>query len=420
MLVVLAAYFALRRAVLGTAVASQLVLDQGLGWPARLLALPHLAGLLPAPFLGRIDYSGSLPPGPLVPAALAGVALLAVLGLLARRARTGPSGRPFAVLLACGAVSLAPAAAVIAAKGVVGDRLVYLAAAFLLPAVVVAAGSRLSARRTIAVGVVLVVACGTWAGFRSLRWRSQRALFEEAIAEPHASSRVYTNLGIADHDEGRLEEAVDRFEGALARGRQEKAHYMLGLVYTELGCDDLAIRHYGEATAINPGDATAANNLGALLAENGRRSEAERVLVRAIARNRGRSAALRTNLEILRAEAGAPAAAPAAAQPDCGTRGKVRALLRDPRFLNRRANERLRVRQFEQSRVLLDAAERLAPDLVAVHLNRAQWHVLRGEFRAARRILEDVLRREPGNVHALRLLERISSESHLRLPPRSP
>jgi predicted Zn-dependent protease len=144
------------------------------------------------------------------------------------------------------------------------------------------------------------------------------------------------------------------------------------------------------------------------------------VLVRAIARNRGRSAALRTNLEILRAEAGAPAAAPAAAQPDCGTRGKVRALLRDPRFLNRRANERLRVRQFEQSRVLLDAAERLAPDLVAVHLNRAQWHVLRGEFRAARRILEDVLRREPGNVHALRLLERISSESHLRLPPRSP
>lgn len=399
-LALVSAYLVVRRVVLGAGVAHGIVPDAAFAFAARLVAIPHLAGILVAPPLSRIEYGNALPAGALTAGALSGVALAVFLAWSAARA----ADRRIGALAACGAVAALPSIAAIALKAVVADRMVYAPAAFLLPAAALAAGRLLPRPRVAAaaLSVILAVAgAATWA--RCGLWRSERALFEAAVAAPHASARAWLNLGIADHDEGRLRESLEALDRATARESLKTAHYTRGLVFTEIGCVNLAEREYRAALSQDPGFAAAANNLGGLLAEAGRQAEAQAVLSSALAHGRGASEELRANLEAIRARPSPGGGAPPLPAV-CASDDAARSVLSDARALNRRALDRLRARQLDQARILIAAALHRDPSLVAARLNLAQWHVLTDDPAGARAVLEGVLRDHPDEENAKRLL----------------
>lgn len=375
-------------------------------------------------------------------------------------------------LLACAGLAMAPSVAVIVLKSVVADRLLYFPAAFLLPACVVALGGatwighasprrravpraqlpgspaasrrrgdasipdgtvtlsdrpfpRLLRRVTGAMAVLAVAACAVTTARRTRLWRSDRTLFETAIAQSHPSARSFLNLGIAYHDDGWLSESEEALQAALSRSNLKSAHYTLGLLYTEIGCADLAEPEYEKALVLDPGYFPAANNLGALLAETGRADEAEKVLASALARGRGDAGDLRANFASLRSlliERRRPLQSPEPTQtsrlvnsrsprnphalvaPACGGSEEARTQLRDARVLNRRALELLRVRRLDQAWIMVQAALHRDPKLTAARLNLAQWYVLKHESGRSREILEEILRAEPENEAARRLM----------------
>lgn len=407
MLGVVAAYFVLRFLVLGVAATHGAIAGAGLGWPARLAAIPHLLGILLVPTLSRIEYGSGLPGRLLLPGAAAGVLLTVLLFAAASRRTSRISDRPvLRSFVHCGLVAFLPSIAVIALKAVVADRLIYAPAVFLLPALAGALAGWTAWRR---VGIALlstaVLVCAGVTAAKASLWRSDRVLFEKAIGVPHPSARAYLNLGIAYHDDGLLLESLDALEEALSMERLKSAYYTRGLLYTELGCHDLAVRDYEASLMMDPAYVHAANNLGALLAEMGRAAEAEEVLERALARGRGKAEELRANLELLRlARAGGETRTNV---PDraCTGPDAARRLLQDARALNRRALDRLRSRQLDQAGILIEAALHRDPTLVAARLNLAQWHVLRGEGTEARRVLDEILTGDPRNEAARRLLD---------------
>jgi tetratricopeptide (TPR) repeat protein len=396
-------FFVARRLVLGAAVADELHLASGLSIPVRLLAFPQVAGILLAPWWGRIEYGAGLPVRALLPGAAAGLAVLAGAGWLLERARRRGGLDSVAALAACGSICLLPAAGALLLKSVMGDRLSYLAAAFLVPAaalLLAGATPRLGPARVAALAAIVLAATLGSLG-RQDRWRNERTLFEAASRAPFPSARVWLNLGIAQHDEGLLPESFESLHRAVAEAPLKGGHYTLGLIHTEIGCDDLAIRHYGLALRHDPYDLSAANNLGALLAELGRAEEARQVLGTALRTARGGADELRTNLRSL---LGPGAQSPSRQELRCGDDGQARLLLRDARQLNRRALDRLKRQQVEQAGILARAALHVDPALTAARLNLAQWRTLRGEPDLACDELRSVLRREPENEAALRML----------------
>lgn len=403
---VLAAYVALRVAVLERGIPTAGP-GSGFGIDLRVAALPHLIGILAWPPLGRIEYGTGLPLAVLVPGALAGVALIATLAFGVWRERRSRPPRALTYLVGSGLLAMAPAAVSALVKGVVGDRLIYLAAAFLLPALAVVAVRW--ARHAGVAALAAAVAVGAVAtAAKSAQWQSDRVLFEKALEAPHPSARAHLNLGIAYHDEGMLRESVAHLRRALDHTRFKSACYTLGLLYMEVGCEDLALRYYREALAADPAYAHAANNLGALLAEVGESAAAEKVLSGALAATRGKAVELRANLDLLRTgggELGRTSRKPSA----CGSEEAAGRLLDDPRHLNRQALEQLRRGQLEQAGVLIRAALHHDPGLVASRLNLAQWHILRDEPRLAREVLADILRADPENDAARRLVAHLDA-----------
>jgi len=82
---------------------------------------------------------------------------------------------------------------------------------------------------------------------------------------------------------GHWKDSRTLFERALAvTADNDVMHYNLGVVLTEQGRFDEALRHYREALRIRPGYAKAHNNLGSLLALRGRTKEAAGHFVQAI------------------------------------------------------------------------------------------------------------------------------------------
>jgi tetratricopeptide (TPR) repeat protein len=106
-------------------------------------------------------------------------------------------------------------------------------------------------------------------------WQNGVTLFEHALRVTDTNSRAHYNLGITFTDMGRFEEAVYHFAYAI---RLEPAYagpygYM-GIALARQGKTDEAMVYYQEALRIKQDDETTHNNLGVALAGKGKFDEA--------------------------------------------------------------------------------------------------------------------------------------------------
>jgi tetratricopeptide (TPR) repeat protein len=99
-------------------------------------------------------------------------------------------------------------------------------------------------------------------------------------------ANAHCNLGLALVKQGRIDEAVARYERALAlQPDYAEAHYNLGILLNEQGQRDAAIGHFARTLALKPDYADAHNNLGIALAATGQIEEAVAHYKRALALN---------------------------------------------------------------------------------------------------------------------------------------
>lgn len=403
---VIALWFAVRAVLLGTPLTHGQAAIGGVDVYTRLAAVPHLAGLLPLPWLGRVDYGAGLSGGVLALAAAAGVALIAGLVVAARRATRG--GGPAAVLALGALGALVPLAAAAVIKATIAQRLVYLPALFVMPLAALVAHRVLPQPRAAFAALALVgVAFAATAVARIPLWASTTSLWTAAAREPNASPLARSNAAKGLHDDGRLDEALEILDGALPSSPNAVGFQLRAVIHTELGCYDLALPDFRRALELNPGDDRVASNLATLLGEMGRPGEAADVLDAFVARFSG-PGHLAARIPALRAAAAAGTAPVDDAALRCGDAASARARARDPAALVRRAALRLRDGILNQADVLLRAALARDPRHVPALVHRAWWLAASGDPAAARAQLREVLAREPGHTMARRLDEAIA------------
>ncbi len=197
---------------------------------------------------------------------------------------------------------------------IVAERRMYLPLAALI-AMTVAAASRLRLSASIApaaaMAIVALLATLTWQ--RVADYRSERAIWSDAVARQPTSHVAQQNMGYVLQREGDLNAAIrhyraavrlrrdyrpawlnmancqllqHRFDDAIATYRlllsidadYPPAHNNLGLLLARTGRKDEALRHFTAAVEAEPRYTDAHVNLAALLAERGRRDEARRHL----------------------------------------------------------------------------------------------------------------------------------------------
>jgi tetratricopeptide (TPR) repeat protein len=271
-------------------------------WPARL-----------SPFYPVPSGFGPLSTSVLSAAA---VAALAVAAAWAWRRRFPAIGAALAHYV----VSLAPMLGLVR----LGDQLAadrYTLVASLGPAALAGAALLVARRRAprasalVAAAVMAALYAGTWAQARI--WRSDVALWTQAVALDGESILARRNLAGALRRAGRDAEAepheeaaarldpsqaepqVNMASRALARGRFAEAeayarravaddpalaaaHYNLGCALQSLGRNGEAIAEYRRAAALDPNDSRAPNNLGLALLNGGNPAAAAKELERAV------------------------------------------------------------------------------------------------------------------------------------------
>ena len=126
-----------------------------------------------------------------------------------------------------------------------------------------------------ALALVAVGALATLTVSQIQIWRDAEALWAYALRVDARSTVAHYNLGVIRMDEGRLEEAVERFAQAV-RGRPDyaAAHNNLGLALIHLGRPAEAVEPLRRAVSLRPASAFAHNNLGFALMQLGRWAEA--------------------------------------------------------------------------------------------------------------------------------------------------
>jgi tetratricopeptide (TPR) repeat protein len=106
-------------------------------------------------------------------------------------------------------------------------------------------------------------------------WKSSQSLYEHTLAVTSDNYLIHTSLGSVFSGQGRLHEAIDHFNAALAiNPKYAIAHYNLGVALFKQGNINEAITHYQEAIAIDPNYAEAHHNWGLALAKQGNTNDA--------------------------------------------------------------------------------------------------------------------------------------------------
>ncbi|HLY37999.1 MAG TPA: tetratricopeptide repeat protein, partial [Candidatus Binatia bacterium] len=168
-------------------------------------------------------------------------------------------------------VTLLPVAGFIrAGDQAMADRFTYIPHVGLFVAIVWSCSARM-----------LVPAAAALAGFvvgtrlQLHHWRDSEALFGHALAVTDRNAVADTNYGFVLLDRGRLAEALEHFERAVAiEPWYAKAWVNLGLGLAALGRSDDAIARYRDAIRLDPTFAPAHYDLALELSEHGRLDEA--------------------------------------------------------------------------------------------------------------------------------------------------
>ncbi len=121
--------------------------------------------------------------------------------------------------------------------------------------------------------VLMVLGAATWE--RALVYAADETLWRDTLTKNPKAWVAQLNLGNAVWRAGRIQDAMQHYEQALAiKPDYIEAHLDLGAALIKLGRPEDAIRHYEQALKIDPDSAEAHRNLGIGLEQMGRVQEA--------------------------------------------------------------------------------------------------------------------------------------------------
>ncbi|HUB68756.1 MAG TPA: tetratricopeptide repeat protein [Candidatus Methylacidiphilales bacterium] len=122
-------------------------------------------------------------------------------------------------------------------------------------------------------GLLLILAVLSWR--QSWIYQNLGTLWQDTLAKNSDCWMAHTNLGKILFQQGKVDEAIDRYQKALAIDPNlDLAHNDLGAALLQKGQLDAAAEQYREALKSNPDFAEARYNLGHVLAQQGRTDEA--------------------------------------------------------------------------------------------------------------------------------------------------
>lgn len=198
-----------------------------------------------------------------------------------------------------------------------------------------------------------------------------RAAFENALQSrasyPGTAARAWNNLGIVDARQGKTEASVENFQKAL----RIDANYSialdnLGNAYRQAKDWDQAQSTFERALKLDAGDAEANYGLGMIYAQRSDTQRALAYLKRAVA-----------------------------ARPEY------------PEALNNLGVVYIRLKNPEEAERAFLEAMRVGPEFSQSYLNLARLYSLQGDSAKARAVLEEFLKRKPGDAAALRELTQL-------------
>ena len=184
---------------------------------------------------------------------------------------------------ACFFAVLAPTSSVFPLKQAAFEHRMYLPLAAVLTALVAGgwlAGRRLVDRGTISLPPLRVLGClllacttlalGAITFHRNRDYRNNLALWTDTVGKSPANPRAFYNLGNALAYDGRLPEAIARYEKALAlKPDYAQAHNGIGLALAQCGRFGEAISHYRQSLQFRPDEVDVHTNLGVALVGRG-------------------------------------------------------------------------------------------------------------------------------------------------------
>jgi tetratricopeptide (TPR) repeat protein len=236
----------------------------------------HYLSLIVAPWRIAIDHWPVPSPVGTALALGLGFAVLYIASVVWAWRRSAVAG---AGLLLAGLILLPTSTLVPIVTSPVADHRMYLPAAFGL-SVAVAGIFATSARRPWLAPLTLSV-CAVALAFATVRsnavYRSERAVWENAVARDGNNARALNNLGMALANEGRADEGESRIKQALAlHSGYADAWYNLGTLQGRDGHLASAEESLSAALALRPGYASAHCNLAVVLNRRGKKADAIR------------------------------------------------------------------------------------------------------------------------------------------------
>lgn len=156
------------------------------------------------------------------------------------------------------------------------DRMTYLPQIGLYFAITWMAARWAAQRALLGLLAAFILAACTWCAWKQTAiWQNSQTLWEHTLACTSNNYVAQCNLGNTLRDQGRLDDAIERYQNALAiNGAYAPAHYNLANALYDQGHLDEAMARYREALALDPDYADAHYNLGTTYYRAGRLNEA--------------------------------------------------------------------------------------------------------------------------------------------------
>ena len=131
-------------------------------------------------------------------------------------------------------------------------------------------------REILAVGAAIIIGVLSWqAWIQTSFWRDSKTLWTHALAVTSNNDVAQNNLGIVLLRNGKLDEAIARFQAAVnLRPENAPAHDNLAKAFLQKGQIAEAMFHYHKLLEIQPENSEARNILGTVLIQQGRVKEA--------------------------------------------------------------------------------------------------------------------------------------------------
>jgi protein O-mannosyl-transferase len=254
-----------------TIYATSVVAHSGAGFTAGITPLAYLTaqGIVILRYIGMIVVPWGYTVDPTIPMPAVWMAIAAWL-LIAAGAVLAVRYRPW-IWFSAGILLLLPSSSILPAEDLAADRRMYLP--MIAFCVLIAWLARSQKWAGLVAAVLIVLSIG-----RMETWKTERSLWEEAVLRSPDKARPRIQLARALPPT----EALTTLQGA---PQTPDVITELGRVYLDAARPAEALREFGRALALQPGNARAVNNRGVALLALGQKAAARKDFERALAMN---------------------------------------------------------------------------------------------------------------------------------------